>query len=65
MLSSDPENPRHMRLFELLRQRDVALDRASDAQGLRSRRLEPDELERVQQIALRSFSDVAIRPTRP
>ncbi|MEO9575268.1 MAG: hypothetical protein ABJ263_16575 [Tateyamaria sp.] len=65
MTSSDPEKPRHLRLFELMRQRDVALDRASEAEELRGRRLEPSELERVQQIALRSFPKASIRPTRP
>jgi len=64
-MMSDPEYPRHMRLFELMRQRDVALDRASEVKELRSKRLEPAELERIQQIALRSFTDAHLRPTRP
>ena len=64
-MMSDPESPRHMRLFELMRQRDVALDRASEVKELRSKRLEPSELERIQQIALRSFTDADLRPTRP
>ena len=65
MMLSDPENPRHMRLFELMRQHDVALDRASEVKAWRSRHLDTAELERVQRIALRSFADTPSRQSRP
>ena len=66
MMLSDPQNPRHMRLFELMRQRDVAVSRASEAKALPVRRLALCELEQVQRIALRSFPDRPVmRPDRP
>ncbi len=66
MMLSDPNTPRHMRLFELMRQHDVALDRADQARALATRRLAPSELEQVKMIALRSFADKTVRrPGRP
>ncbi|MFL4471204.1 hypothetical protein ACERZ8_15430 [Tateyamaria armeniaca] len=55
MTLSDPKTPRHMRLFELMRQQDVAVSRASRAKALPARRLGPAELEQVKLTALRSF----------
>ena len=66
MLLSDPKNPRHMRLFELMRQHDVAVSRTTRAKALPVRRLAPSELEQVKMNALRSFPDRGVtRPGRP
>ncbi len=43
------------RLFEYLRQEDVAITHAAQAKRLRSRALTPDEAARIKMVAVRSL----------
>ncbi len=43
------------RLFEYLRQEDVAITHAAQAKRLRSRALKPDEAARIKMVAVRSL----------
>ena len=51
----DPDDPRHARLFELLRQNDVATKAAEKVQDFNIRRVNKDELDVIQRVAARSM----------
>ena len=49
-------DPRHKRLFELLRQKHVATHLGDSSQPLRVRKVDSDELDEIKRIATRSIS---------
>ena len=51
----DPDNPRHSRLFELLRQTDVAESAATRVQDFNVRKVNKDELDVIKLVAERSM----------
>lgn len=51
----DSNEPRHLRIFELLRQSDAAVDCAMSGQKLKSRPLSGAEIDALKTVALRSF----------
>jgi hypothetical protein len=51
----DPENPRHARLFELLRQNDVAETTAARVHDFNIRKVNKDELDTIKRVAERSM----------
>ncbi|WP_299369561.1 hypothetical protein [uncultured Tateyamaria sp.] len=62
----DPQNPRHQRIFELLRQTDAAVDTTQTLQTRPTRKLDVDEISAVQKTALKSLerSGVSAKPGR-
>ena len=55
----DPKNPRHARLFELLRQTNVAQDTVARLDEFNIRKVNADELEVIKRVAERSMQRVA------
>jgi hypothetical protein len=55
MTVHDPKDPRHKRIFELLRTQNVSINRAMMASNIRLRPLEGAEIEAVKAAAIRSF----------
>ncbi|MDG1470959.1 MAG: hypothetical protein P8Q26_05280 [Ascidiaceihabitans sp.] len=54
----DPENPRHARLFELLRQNDVVETMASRVHDFNIRKVNQDEMDVIKRVAARSIQRV-------
>ncbi|WP_390914877.1 hypothetical protein [Pseudosulfitobacter sp. SM2401] len=54
----DPENPRHARLFELLRQNDVVETMASRVHDFNIRKVNQDEMDVIKRVAARSMQRV-------
>lgn len=54
----DPENPRHARLFELLRQNDVVETMASRVHDFNIRKVKQDEMDVIKRVAARSMQRV-------
>jgi hypothetical protein len=54
----DPENPRHARLFELLRQNDVVETIASRVHDFNIRKVNQDEMDVIKRVAARSMQRV-------
>jgi hypothetical protein len=52
----DPKNPRHSRLFELLRQKHAADSLVGNVQGFKVRRVNKDELDEIKRSAARSMA---------
>jgi hypothetical protein len=67
MTRHDPKNPRHMRIFDLLRQGDPAVDPKRHARSASGPCLSFEDEEAVKQSALKSFakSDVLRRAPEP
>lgn len=51
----DPNDPRHMRIFEMMRQNHVAKDTAARVQQFNTRKVNKDELETIKRLAQRSM----------
>ena len=51
----DPKNPRHTRIFELLRQNDAAIDTSELMRAHPVRRVHPDAVESLKKVALKSL----------
>ncbi|MDE1130552.1 MAG: hypothetical protein OSA49_03215 [Ascidiaceihabitans sp.] len=49
-------DPRHKRLFELLRQKNVATHLVDPSQPLKVRKVNSDELDEIKRIATRSMT---------
>lgn len=54
----DPKDPRHTRLFELLRQKHAADTFADNVQGFKVRRVNKEELDEIKRVAARSIARV-------
>ena len=54
----DPENPRHARLFELLRQNDVVETMASRVHDFNIRKVNQNEMDVIKRVAARSMQRV-------
>lgn len=52
----DPNDPRHMRLFELLRQKHAADTIVGNVQGFQVRRVNKEELDEIKRVAARSMN---------
>ncbi|MDB4073448.1 hypothetical protein N9530_01690 [Ascidiaceihabitans sp.] len=52
----NPNDPRHKRLFELLRQKHVATHLGSTVKALKVRKVDHDELDEIKRIAARSLT---------
>ena len=54
----DPNDPRHMRLFELLRQKHAADTIVGSVKGFQIRSVNKEELDKVKRVAARSMTRV-------
>ena len=54
----NPNDPRHVRLFELLRQKRVADTHMGKLGGFQVRRVDKDELDKIKRVAARSMARV-------
>ena len=55
----NPDDPRHKRLFELLRQEETAERIVKDPKAFRIRPINPDELETIKRVAARSMMPIS------
>lgn len=55
----NPDDPRHKRLFEFLRQEETAERIMNDPKAFRIRRTNPDELETIKRVAARSMMQIS------
>ncbi|WP_299294393.1 hypothetical protein [uncultured Tateyamaria sp.] len=51
----DPNNPRHGRIFELLRQNDAALNTSNTPRVARQDALNPSDVDALKSLALKSL----------
>jgi hypothetical protein len=54
----DPNDPRHMRLFELLRQKHAADTIVGSVKGFQVRHVNKEELDKIKHVAARSMARV-------
>lgn len=55
----NPDDPRHMRLFELLRQKHASDTIVGSVKGFQVRRVNKEELDEIKRVAARSIARVS------